>query len=106
MELHVRTRHLETPPDLLGLVARRLGFALARFTHTIERVRVTFSDRNGPRGGVDKVCRIEVGAPGGPVIIAAAVGTSVLRALDLAAARASRTTARVLGRRRAVAGAG
>lgn len=106
MELHVRTRRLDTPPDLTSLVARRLGFALARFVHSIERVRVTFSDRNGPRGGVDKECRIEVGAVGVPVIIAGGVATSVAGALDVAAARASRTTARVLGRRRAAVGVG
>jgi hypothetical protein len=32
---------------------------MARFGDRIEWVRVTLSDENGPRGGVDKRCRVE-----------------------------------------------
>lgn len=39
---------------------RRLLFALSRFSSKIEQVCAVFSDTNGPRGGVDKSCRITV----------------------------------------------
>ncbi len=39
---------------------RRLLFALSRFSSKIENVTAVFSDTNGPRGGVDKACRITV----------------------------------------------
>ena len=39
---------------------RRIHFALSRFATKIDRVTAVFSDDNGPRGGIDKVCRITV----------------------------------------------
>ncbi|QDS95727.1 hypothetical protein FF011L_45270 [Roseimaritima multifibrata] len=37
---------------------------LARFTPRIAEVSVLVSDENGPRGGVDKLCRVNVQIPG------------------------------------------
>jgi hypothetical protein len=43
-------------PDFLpDHIERRLRFALARFGSRVERVIVFLHDRNGPRGGIDKV---------------------------------------------------
>ena len=39
---------------------RRLQFALARFSGHIQRVQVVLEDQNGPRGGLDKHCRVVV----------------------------------------------
>jgi hypothetical protein len=39
---------------------RRLRFALSRFSNKIDLVTVVVRDVNGPRGGVDKFCRITV----------------------------------------------
>ncbi len=80
-------------------VERRLGFALGRFGDRVGRVAVHLSDVNGPRGGVDKRCRIVAEVPGGrsgavviedaaaeldPLIDRAAdrIGQSVRRRLD------------------------
>ena len=46
--------------SLHDAVTRRLYFALGRFAPQIERVTARVGDMNGPRGGVDKQCRIEV----------------------------------------------
>jgi ribosome-associated translation inhibitor RaiA len=87
--------------DVRERVERRLGFALGRFGDRVGRVAVHLSDVNGPRGGVDKRCRIVAEVPGGgpgPVVVedAAAdldplidraadrVGQSVRRRLDRA----------------------
>lgn len=39
---------------------RRLWFALSRFSPRIQKIAVLVTDTNGPRGGVDKHCRITV----------------------------------------------
>lgn len=39
---------------------RRLQFALARVGDGVRRVTVRLFDVNGPRGGIDKRCRIQV----------------------------------------------
>lgn len=39
---------------------RRLGEMLGKYANSIERVTVRLRDVNGPRGGVDLLCRIKV----------------------------------------------
>ena len=46
--------------EIRELAERRLLFALTRFDSRIAKVELVITDENGPRGGVDKVCRITV----------------------------------------------
>ncbi|MFN8641091.1 MAG: HPF/RaiA family ribosome-associated protein [Candidatus Binatia bacterium] len=100
MRIDVRGRHLDDTIDLQQHVERRLRFALGRFTGAVGRVTVRVEDVNGPRGGVDKRCRLVVAlAPRGELIIEdedADVQTLVDRSAD----RAGRAVERHLGRRR------
>lgn len=48
------------PPAAIELVRTRLEFALGRFTGRVRSLRVTLKDLNGPRGGLDKHCRIAI----------------------------------------------
>jgi len=47
-------------PSARDAIARKLGMKLGKFASSIERVSVRISDANGPKGGVDQVCRIKV----------------------------------------------
>ena len=49
--------------ELRDVAARRVNFVLRRLHWLVTTVRVRFADENGPRGGVDKRCRIEVATP-------------------------------------------
>lgn len=85
---------------LRDLVVRRARFVMRRLVRLVPRARVCFTDVNGPRGGVDKRCQVELrGAASGPVIV-----TSVARdwhsALDAALARAARALLRLSQRER------
>jgi hypothetical protein len=42
---------------------------LGKFAASIERVSVRLSDANGPKGGVDQVCRIKVVLSGLPSVL-------------------------------------
>ncbi len=46
--------------ELRQLAERRLLFALSRFDLRIKQVELVVSDENGPRGGIDKACRVSV----------------------------------------------
>ena len=58
--LSIRRARIETTPALEAHVRKHIGFKLGKFAPRIERVTVRFKDVNGPRGGVDTLCRIKV----------------------------------------------
>lgn len=82
-------------------IERRLQFALARFSGRIQRAQVVLEDQNGPRGGLDKSCRIVVRLreAGDVVVEVADVNWEI--AVDRATTRVGHTVARRLARRRA-----
>jgi hypothetical protein len=81
-----------------AVVRARLGRQLENFAWHIERVTVRFDDVNGPRGGVDTVCRVKVVLRALPSIVAEARATDALVALGRAARTAGRTVRRALRR--------
>lgn len=100
MKLVIRTRHVTLDPELRAVVTRRLHFTLSRHALAIEQVDVTLGDVNGPKGGVDKVCRIRLRGPGLPTLIVEEAAADLRTAVDSAAARLGRTLQRALTRRR------
>ena len=88
-------------PELATHVERRLRFALARFSGRIGRVNVFLADQNGPRGGVDKTCRIIVRLLDGGDVVAEVSDVDWAVAVDRATTRIGHTTGRELARRRA-----
>ena len=77
-------------------VDKRIRFALARISHRLRRVDVRLSDLNGPRGGLDKRCLIEVRINRHPPIIVSDVQSDLYTSIDRACARAGRTVMRRL----------
>jgi ribosome-associated translation inhibitor RaiA len=82
------------PKDLPDHIERRLRFALAKFDSRIQKVIVFLHDQNGPRGGIDKVCRILVKTRGCGAVIAAVVDTDWILAVDRATTRIGHTVGR------------
>jgi hypothetical protein len=85
-------------------IASRVEFALGRFGARINRVRILLADLNGPRGGIDKRCRmIAELLRAGPVVVehrAAGWGAAVAGAAGrLGHAVRRRLTLRCRGRR-------
>lgn len=64
MTLDIRTQGVQLPPDLRSKIDERIRSALGRFVARAAKVTVRLRDINGPRGGVDKHCRIEVNVRG------------------------------------------
>lgn len=92
--------------DLDEYVERAVGFALGRFSNRISKITVTLADQNGPRGGADQVCRLQVSLSRvgrdqkNTVVVIEEISPSIREAISIAADRASRTVARTLERRR------
>lgn len=62
MKMRVTARGVELTTELKDYVTRRVHFGLGRFGGRIKSLSVRLADINGPRGGVDKCCRITVDA--------------------------------------------
>ena len=85
-------------PALAEHMRRRLGFVLTRHSDRIQRVAVRVGDENGPRGGVDKYCRIQVHLLDAPVAVIKDVGAELYAVIDRAADRVGRAVVKHLGR--------
>lgn len=102
MILSVKTRR-RIPRVVSGRLAERLQFALGQFTGRIRRVDAFFEDLNGPRGGVDKACRIVVRLFDGGELVADVVDVDWQTAVDRATTRIGQSVRRELARRRMIA---
>lgn len=82
------------------LIARRLEASLRGVEARIERVVVRFEDLNGPKGGPDTSCRIQVALHGQPLIVVEARGEGEAHAFRLAIPRFASALERRRGRDR------
>jgi hypothetical protein len=76
------------------VAVRRLRFVLRRLTWLVPRARVQLADVNGPRGGVDKQCRIELKTADAGTVVVTAMARDWHAALNTALARSARTLVR------------
>lgn len=60
MKLFVSGSHLPLRPEVHRYLGDKIGSALDHFWQRVESVRVRLVDVNGPKGGPDKRCTVEV----------------------------------------------
>jgi len=89
MQVLFKSRH-PSATDLRDLTERRVRFVLRRLGWLVPRAEVQMSDVNGPRGGIDKRCQVELRTGGAGSVVVAAVASNWRTALDTALARAAR----------------
>lgn len=98
MHWELKDQGVSRPADLPDRIDRRLRFALARFGSRIQKTIVFLHDHNGPKGGIDKVCRILVKTQGCGTLVAAIVDSDWNTSVDRATARIGHTVARQIAR--------
>ena len=99
MQIEIQARNFSLTRAMRMHIERRLGFALSACYRHINRILVRLSDINGPRGGNDKRCHLEVMLPGQAVVVVD-TEADLYVAINRAAARAGRTVMRQLRRKR------
>ncbi len=100
MLIDIQARGFQLTDALRNHIERRLGFALSSRDDHIQRVLVWLSDINGPRGGADKWCHIQVVFTQFSDVMIKDTETDLYTAIDRAADRVGRTVARRLARQR------
>ena len=103
MRVDIKTSGLDLTDGLREHTERRLEFALDRAHHDINSVTVRLSDINGPRGGFDKRCQIQIPLPHHRGVVIEETDSDLYVAIDRAASRAGNTLGRQLSRRRNLA---
>ncbi len=89
---------VELPEALYAYVHKKLGAKLGAFALQIDRVAVRFADINGPRGGTDSECRLQVLLAGRPQIVVTERAAEPRTAFDAASQAAGRAVKRDLQR--------
>lgn len=98
MQIDIQARQFTLTDALRDHAERRLRSALTCCNDHIQRVMVRLSDINGPRGGSDKRCHLQVVLTGMPDVIIEDTEADMYVAIDRATDRASRTVVRKIER--------
>jgi hypothetical protein len=96
----IRLDSVTLDEDDRDYIRRRLGEKFGRYAKSVERVSVRLRDINGPRGGVDLLCRIKVVLSDLPSVVVEQKAAEYRPALTKALASAERAVRRTLQRRR------
>ncbi len=100
MRIDIQGRGFALTAALLGHANGRLRLALAPSQDRIKRVVVRLGDVNGPRGGEDKFCKIQVVLDGAPHVLIEDAGADLYAVIDRAADRAGRNAVKHVARLR------
>ncbi len=100
MQIDIQARNFSLTEALREYIQRRVGFALSTRDEHIQRIKVRLSDINGPRGGRDKCCQIQVVLPQLADVVVEDTELDMYVAIDRAMDRTGRTVNRKLARQR------
>jgi len=83
---------------LRDLAVERVRFVLRRLSNLVPHAKVQFSDVNGPRGGIDKRCQVELRTDNAGTVVIASLAQDWRTALNRSLTRATRVLTRSLQR--------
>lgn len=96
MQLDIQTNGFSLTDGIRNYATRRMQFALDRNDGHIMHVKISLADINGPRGGVDKKCQINMALAGHRNIVIEDTEADLYVAIDRASDRCARTLSRRL----------
>lgn len=100
MHIDIQCRRLNLTRGLRGFGERRTRSVLSRFDERIKKVTLWLSDVNGPKGGNDKNCQVQIDITGKSPVIVEETRENLYVAINRALERSGRTVVRKLGRER------
>jgi ribosome-associated translation inhibitor RaiA len=103
MTSQIRTSGVELTREDRAYIRHRIDTRVSKldkFHSEVERLSVRLEDVNGPRGGVDKVCRAKVTVKGLPPVVVERRHQSARAAVDGTLDATERAVRKIVGRRR------
>jgi ribosome-associated translation inhibitor RaiA len=98
MKIDIQSRGFTLTDPLFGYAQKRLHSALTYCSGHVNRVVIRLSDINGPRGGADKRCHIQVVLAGIPDVVVEDTEVNLYDAIDRAIDRVRRSVVRKVDR--------
>ena len=102
MQITIQTRQFALTEAIRDHVETHLRGALGRFRNRLAAIEVRLSDLNGPRGGIDKRCHLNLRVGGLPAIVVEDTSDDLYAAITRSVSRARQTLTRRLRRARAL----
>ncbi len=100
MQIDIQARHFSLTNALRNHAEHRLRLALTCCNNHIQKIVMRLSDINGPRGGADKHCHLQVVLAGLPDVVIEDTETNLYVAINRATDRAGRTLVRKIRRQK------
>ena len=98
MNVEIVARGFELTDALRDYVERRIYFTFSGRDEQIKSIEVRLSDINGPRGGIDKRCKMLIEVPRIKNVVVEDTESNLYVAIDRATERAGRTLNRRFSR--------
>lgn len=99
MNIDIQSRPFSLTESLRDYSDRRIRSALTRFEGRVQRISMWLSDINGPKGGKDKHCRLQIVLAGDTDVVVDETQADMHVAINRAVERAGRSMARKLDRK-------
>jgi putative sigma-54 modulation protein len=99
MQIEIWGREVKVSERLREYIERRVRFALERLAMPIRKVHVQLRDLNGPRGGVDKSCKVRIALAPAATLVVEHRSSSAYAAIDSALKKAAMSIVRRIQRK-------
>lgn len=94
MKIDIQAKQLKLGQTFKQNVKVKIRRLFQHNSEEVNRIDITLADVNGPKGGEDKVCKVNVSVGGGKNILVSAREASAYKAVTLAVKKASATLSR------------
>ena len=102
MQVDIQAHKFSLTQALKHYVKGRLDHTLTFCGSHVQRIVIRLSDINGPRGGKDKCCLLQIKLAGLPDVIVKDTETDLYAAIDRAVDRATQAVVRKIGRQQSL----
>lgn len=102
MQTVIHSNDFALTDALNDFIKQQAGKSMSACTDQVERLIIRLKDINGPKGGHDKECCVEVKIANHAPIVVSKKSSDAYASIRKALGRASRTTLRKLNKRRAI----
>lgn len=89
MQLVIKSRNIQLSKQFKGRLGSQVYSVFHRTQQLVQRITVTLSDINGPKGGMDKQCKVKVSLAGLPSVLVVTTQDSLQKAFAYAVERAN-----------------